>query len=68
MIWVSIHRVKEGQKRGVICIDGRHDRQVVLELVKVVGGCGDGVVERVEEGGVVRAEGELVDLVGEVEC
>jgi hypothetical protein len=39
-----------------------------LELVKVVRGCGDGVVERVEEGGVQGAKGELVDLVGEIEC
>jgi hypothetical protein len=33
----------------------------------VVFGRGDGLVEGIEEGGIVRAEGELSDHVGEVE-
>ena len=49
-------------------VDGRHDRQVVLELVEVLGRGGDGQVERVPEVRVQRPEGELVDDVREVEC
>ncbi len=48
-------------------VDGGDDGEVVLELVEVLGRCGDGVVEGVGEGGVEGAEGELVDCVGEVE-
>jgi hypothetical protein len=39
-----------------------------LVFVEVVWGCCDGVVEGVDEVGVVWAEGEFVDLVGKVEC
>lgn len=54
-----------------VCVDGRDDAEVVLELVEVVlrgRGEGDGVVEGVVHGWEVRAEGELADDVGEVEC
>lgn len=52
-------------RRGV---DGGDDRNKILELVEVGGGDVDGLVERVDEGGEERAEGELGDDVGEVEC
>lgn len=42
-------------------VDGRDDGEVVLEAVKVFGGCGEGMVERVEEGGVEGAKGEFGD-------
>jgi hypothetical protein len=42
-------------------VAGGHDRQEVLELVKVAGGFVDGAVERVDEGGEEGAEGELRD-------
>jgi hypothetical protein len=48
-------------------VDGGDDVAVVLELVKVALGRGDGVVERVDERGVVGAEGQLVDVMREVE-
>lgn len=51
-------------------VDRRYDGEVVLEFMEVgfgSGGQGEGVVEGVEEGGVVRAEGELGQGVGEVE-
>lgn len=49
-------------------VDGRNQREVVLEFVEVDRCRGEGAVERVLEGGVERAERELVDDVGEVEC
>lgn len=49
------------------CIDGWHDGHVVLVFVEVDWGGGDGFVEGVEEGGVVRAKGELGDHVGKIE-
>ena len=52
---------------GVGGVDGGDDGEVVLEFVEVIGGGGDGVVERVGQGGVEGAEGKLVDVVGEVE-
>lgn len=48
-------------------VDRRHDGHEVLELVEVRFGYVDGAVEGVDEGGVVRAEGELGDDVREVE-
>lgn len=57
-------RVRVARAFGV---DGRDHREEVLEFV-VVGLAGrDGFVERVENRGVVRAEGEFGDHVGEVE-
>ena len=47
--------------------DGGHDRQKILVFVEVERCGGGGFVERVEEVGVVWAEGELVDVVREVE-
>ena len=48
-------------------VDGGHDGEVVLVFVEVHVDGGDGVVERVGQGGVEGAEGEFVDVVGEVE-
>lgn len=44
-----------------------HDREEVLELVEGRRSRVDGAVQRVDEGGQERTEGELVDDVGEVE-
>ena len=41
---------------GVDGVDGRDDGEEVLEFMEVVGGRGDGAVERVEEGGVEGSE------------
>lgn len=60
-------RVGGVEGAGVGGVDGRDHAEVVLVFVEVVGGCGAGVVERVQEGGVEGAEGEFVDLVREVE-
>ncbi len=57
--------------RGVVGVDSRDNRNVVLELIELVGGCwcyGDSIVERIDKGGVVRAEGHFADNVREVEC
>ena len=48
-------------------VDGGHDREVVLVFLKVLGGGGDCLVHGVQERGVVWAEREFVDEVGEVE-
>lgn len=48
-------------------VDGRHDGEEILVFVIVVVGGGDCFVEGVEEGGIMRAEGEFGDHVGEVE-
>lgn len=48
-------------------VDGGDDGEEVLELVVVGFGGGDGLVEGVVEGGIVRAEGEFGDHVREVE-
>ena len=48
-------------------VDCRDDGEVVLVFVEVLGGGGEGGVERVGEGGIEGAEGEFVDLVGEIE-
>jgi hypothetical protein len=45
------------------CEDGGYDGEVVLEFVEVVFGHGDRVVEGVDEGGIVRAEGQFLDVV-----
>ena len=68
VVRVAVHGLEEGQQRGVVGVDGGHDGEVVLELVEVIFGGGNGIVEGVDEGGVVRAEGELLDVVGEVEA
>ena len=65
---VVVYVLEEGEERGVVGVDGRDDGEVVLVFVEVVWGAGDGVVEGIFERGVVGAEGELGDLVGEVEC
>lgn len=59
--------VDAAQGFGVGGVDGGNDGEVVLEFVEVAVGGGEGVVERVGEGGVEGAEGELVDVVAEVE-
>lgn len=64
---VAIHGFEEREQRRIVGIDGGYDGQVILILEEVLGSGGDRVVERVDKGGVVRAEGELVDLVREVE-
>lgn len=56
-----------GEAARVGGVDGGDDREVVLEFVEVLLRRGEGVVERVGEGGIEGAERELVDLVGEVE-
>lgn len=48
-------------------VDGGDDREVVLELVKVRSGEVDGAIERVDEGWVEGAVGQLRDDVGKVE-
>lgn len=68
VIRVAVDGFEEGEERGVVGVDGGNDGEVVLELVEVFFGGGDGVVEGVDEGGVVGAEGELLDVVGEVEA
>lgn len=52
---------------GSDAVPGWNDGNVVLELVEVVVGNVDGAVERVDEGGVVWAKGQLGDDVGKVE-
>ena len=49
-------------------VDCGHDGEIVLEFEEVRWGGGNGRVERVDKRGIVGTEGELVDLVGEVEC
>lgn len=69
-VGIAVYGFEEGDERGVVGVNGGDDGEVVLEFVEVVvgGGCyGDGVVEGVDEGGVVGAKGELADDVGEVE-
>lgn len=46
---------------GVDGVDGGHDGEEVLEFMEVVWRAGDGAVERVEEGRVEGAKGELGD-------
>lgn len=52
---------------GIGGVDCWHDGEVVLVFVEGCLSDGEGVVEGVGEGGVEGAEGEFVDLVGEVE-
>lgn len=68
VVRVAVYGFEEGEQGGVVGVDGGYDGEVVLELVEVVFGGGDGVVEGVDQGGVVGAEGELLDVVGEVEA
>jgi hypothetical protein len=49
-------------------VDGGDDVAVVLELVEVAFGARDGVVEGVYERRIVRAEGQLVDVVREIKA
>jgi hypothetical protein len=65
---LAVYGFEEGEQGGVVGVDGGHDGEVVLVFVEVVRGCGEGVVEGVLERGVVGAEAEFVDVVGEVEC
>lgn len=48
------------------CVDSRHDRHEVLELVEVTAGQVHGAVQRVDERGIEGPKGELVDDVGKV--
>lgn len=59
---VTVVRVRRAD-----AVDGGHDGHEVLELVEVCGGNVDCSVERVLEGRVEAAEGQLVDDVGKVE-
>jgi hypothetical protein len=68
VVGVAVYGFEEREQRGIVGVDGRDDGKVVLEFVEVVFGGRDGVVEGVDEFGVVRAEGQLLDLVGEVEA
>lgn len=52
---------------GTLGVDGGDDGKEVLVFVVVGFGGGDGLVERVEDCGVVRAEGKFGDHVREVE-
>ena len=52
---------------GVGGVDGGHDGEVVLVFVEAVVGGGEGVVEGVAQRRVEGAEGEFVNVVGEVE-
>lgn len=76
-VLVPAHGLQYGGGVGVVFVDdapfplgvdGGDDRDEVLVFVVVVFGRGDGLVERVQEGWVVRAEGQFGDHVGEVEC
>lgn len=58
---------REGERGRVGGVDCGDDGGVVLELEKVLVGGGTGLGERVGEEGVMRAEGEMVYYVGEVE-
>lgn len=61
IVRVPVYGVEEGQQRDVVGVDGGHDGEVVLVFEEVVRRPGDGVVERVDQVGVVGAEGEFVD-------
>lgn len=56
-----------GGGAGGFGVDGWYDGEEVLVFVVVGFGGGDGFVEGVEDGWVVRAEGEFGNHVGEVE-
>lgn len=53
---------------GADAVPGRYDGDVVLELVEVILGNVDGAVERVDERGIVRAEGQFRDDVRKIEA
>lgn len=65
---VAVYGFEERKERGVIGVDGRNYGEVVLVFIEVVFGGGDGVVKGVHERWVVGTEGELGDLVGEIEA
>lgn len=52
---------------GERLVDGRHDREVVLELIKVSLGASHHAVERVNEFRVVLTKTQLIDHVREIE-
>lgn len=63
-VWLFGYTVLVCEERAVgigrACVDrvdGRDDREEVLELEEVIGGCGDGSVERVDQGGVEVSKG-----------
>lgn len=60
-------RSEVGEGGEGVGVDGGHDGEVVLEFFEVGGSRRSSSVEGVEEGGVEGAEGEFVDVVGEVE-
>lgn len=64
-----LRRVRVRVQRALpATVQRRHDREEVLELVVVLLALGDGLIEGILQGRVMRAEGELGDHVGEVEC
>lgn len=68
VVGVAVYGFEEGQEGSVVGVDGGHDGEVVLEFVEVVFGRGDGIVEGVDEGGVVGTEGHFLDVVREIEA
>jgi hypothetical protein len=68
VIGIAVYSFEKGEQGRVVGVDGGYDGEVVLKFVEVVFGCSDGVVEGVDEGGVVRAEGQFLDVVGKVEA
>ena len=60
--------LEEGEDGCIIRVDGGDYAEVVLVFVEMLFRCGDGVIKRVGQGGVVGAKGEFGDLMGEVEC
>ena len=67
---LSIHGFEERNEGGVVGVDGRHNGEVVLELVEVVGfggRHGNSIVQRIGKRRVVRAERHFADDMGEVE-
>lgn len=61
MIWIA-------DECGVFGVDRRDDGEVVLELEEVLLGAGDGVVEWIVQGRIIRPKGEFVDSMSEIEC
>jgi hypothetical protein len=70
VVRVAVYGFQQGKEVGRVSVYGRHNGEVVLEFVEVVlarGGKCNGVVERVGQGGIVRAKRHFADDVREVE-
>lgn len=65
--WMVLCRrdgLEERDHRGIVSVDGRDNGNVVLKLVEFIVGCrcyGDSRIERINEGGIVRAKGHFAD-------